>query len=211
MFLGHGDAMGSRGGLMEVSEMAGGLSEKVAVWVEPTPNPNSLKFIVARELIPSGSYDFADREVAAQSPLARSLFDIPGVQGVFVGTDFITLRKDAATAWEAIEPRAVEVIQALASAEGAIVGATGQVEHSATAGDAESRIRRILDEEIRPAVSMDGGDVVFQSWEPARGVLTLRLVGACSGCPSSIMTLRMGIERRLKEDIPELTEVVSTM
>ena len=190
--------------------MAEEVSSKVAIFVEPTPNPNSLKFIAGRKIVDSGSYEFATPEEAENSFLARQLFKIDGVEGVFIGTDFVTVRKIGEAAWDEIEPKAIQIIEDAVSDRRPLVeeqaGSSGQP--AATTG-AEAKICTILDEEIRPAVAMDGGDVTFQSFEG--GVLTLRLVGACSGCPSSLMTLKMGIERRLKEDIPELTEVVALM
>lgn len=182
---------------------------RVAVFVEPTPNPNSLKFIVGRDIVSDGAtYEFASAGEAAGSPLARRLFEIAGVEGVFIGRDFVSVRKAAGAGWDAIEPKAIDAIEdEVSSGRPAVESAKAA---AATGGsDAEMKIRRILDEEIRPAVASDGGDVVFQSFEDGR--LTLRLVGACSGCPSSTMTLKMGIERRLMEDIPELREVVSVM
>lgn len=183
---------------------------KVAVFVEPTPNPNSLKFILGREILARGPYEFGSKDEAAKSPLATALFDVPGVEGVFLGSNFVTVRKRPEANWAQIEPRAIELIE-----EGAAPGRTVMEESAAEAeahgdmSDSEAVIRRILDFEIRPAVASDGGDVVFQSYD--NGILTLKLVGSCSGCPSSLMTLKMGIERRLKEDVPELTEVVSVM
>lgn len=181
---------------------------KIAVFVEPTPNPNSLKFICGRQLVSSGSYEFSTAAEAAGVPLAARLFEIAGVDGVFVGRDFVTVRKTADASWDDIEERAIALIEEIASAGEVVKGdAPGGAAEGAT--DAERVIRRILDDEIRPAVASDGGDVVFQKYDG--GVLTLRLVGACSGCPSSTMTLKMGIERRLREEVPELREVVSVM
>jgi Fe-S cluster biogenesis protein NfuA len=185
-----------------------GASSKIAVFVEPTPNPNSLKFIVGREVVAEGSYEFSSPKEAEQSFLARSLFEIPGVEGVFIGRNFVTVRKQPDADWDAIESRAIETIEDGISSGRSVVE-TQPVESGGEGTGAELKIRRILDEEIRPAVASDGGDVRFQSY--ADGVLTLRLVGSCSGCPSSTMTLKMGIERRLREDVPELKEVVSLM
>lgn len=184
-------------------------SQRVAVFVEPTPNPNSLKFIAGREIVGDGAtYEFASAAEAHDSPLARRIFEIPGVEGVFIGRDFVSVRKGVAGTWDQIEPKAISVIEEEVSS-GRPVVAPAKAASASGASGAEIKIRRILDEEIRPAVASDGGDVVFQSFDA--GVLTLRLVGACSGCPSSTMTLKMGIERRLMEDVPELREVVSVM
>lgn len=189
--------------------MSEATSAKVAVFVEPTPNPNSLKFILGREIIARGPYEFATASEAKDSPLATRLFDIPGVEGVFIGANFVSVRKTQEARWGDIEPKAVEIIEEGAGPGQSIVNEKDDHVHGEDMSDSEAVIRRILDFEIRPAVASDGGDVVFHSYEG--GVLTLKLVGSCSGCPSSLMTLKMGIERRLKEDVPELTEVVSLM
>jgi len=183
-------------------------SQRVAVFVEPTPNPNSLKFIVGREIIPGGSFEFANKAEAAKSSLATSLFDIPGVEGVFLGRDFVSVRKLGDASWDVIEPKAIQIIEEAVASGKPVVEASAQGP-AASGNEVEARIRQILDNEIRPAVASDGGDVVFQHYR--EGILTLRLVGSCSGCPSSTMTLKMGIERRLKEDVPDLKEVVSLM
>ncbi len=188
--------------------MAETLSQKVAVFVEPTPNPNSLKFIIGREIVPDGSYEFANAAEAADSFLAASLFGVKGVEGVFIGRDFVTVRKTADADWDEIESKAIQIIEDGISSSRPVVKER-KAQGGGDASGVESRIRKILDEEIRPAVASDGGDVVFQGYND--GVLTLRLVGSCSGCPSSTMTLKMGIERRLREDVPELREVVSMM
>jgi Fe-S cluster biogenesis protein NfuA len=182
---------------------------RVAVFVEPTPNPNSLKFILGREIVAHGPYEFASEAEAKPSPLATSLFKIPGVEGVFLGANFVTIRKKPEAKWNEIEPRAIETIEEGAAPGALIMQEEGPGEANGEMSDAEAVIRRILDFEIRPAVASDGGDVVFQNYD--NGILTLKLVGSCSGCPSSLMTLKMGIERRLKEDVPGLTEVVSVM
>lgn len=186
--------------------MSDSTTQRVAVFVEPTPNPNSLKFIVGRPIVSGGSYEFATAKEAESSPLASAIFKIDGVEGVFIGASFVTVRKLTEATWDQVEPEATRIIEDMISSGAAIVSETAEAaDHSADGP--EGVIRRILDEEIRPAVASDGGDVVFERFE--NGVLTLRLVGACAGCPSSLMTLKMGIERRLKEDVPELTEVLS--
>ncbi len=191
--------------------MTDAISQKVAVFVEPTPNPNSLKFIIGRQILESGSYDFDTADAAAESALARPLFEIAGVAGVFLGANFVAIRKSPDAVWSDIEDRTVQVIEDIVSTGVPVVTAPAEAapEQAGDMSPAEATIRKILDTEVRPAVASDGGDVVFRNYDDASGVLTLQLVGACSGCPSSTFTLKMGIERRLKEDVPELTEVVS--
>ncbi len=181
----------------------------VPVFVEPTPNPNSLKFVLDRYIIQSGPYEFGRVEEASASPLAIEIFAISGVEGVFMGRNFVTVRKQDGATWDAIEAPAIELIQnAVGSGTPVVDEAAGPAAEPSGEGatGSERIIRTILDEEIRPAVASDGGDVRFMSFED--GVLKLKLVGACSGCPSSLMTLRMGIERRIRDDVPELVEVV---
>lgn len=190
--------------------MAEQASATVPVFVEPTPNPNSLKFVLDRYVVQSGPYEFASVGEASASPLAVEIFGITGVEGVFVGRNFVTVRKLDNATWDAIEARAIELIQkAIASGDPLVdeSSESGSEAEGSNATGPEKTIRTILDEEIRPAVASDGGDVRFMSYEG--GILKLKLVGACSGCPSSSMTLRMGIERRIREDVPELVEVVS--
>lgn len=174
---------------------------------ETTPNPDTLRFAVDRTLTDRGGKDFPDPADAGASPLARRLFALEGVAALYVGREFVTVTKARGLPWN--EPL-VEAIRAairehLASGEPAITGPLSS--HTAAGGDVETRIQRILDEEIRPAVAMDGGDVVFISFH--NGVVELHLQGSCSGCPSSLMTLKMGIEQRLRAEIPEVEEVVA--
>ena len=190
--------------------MAEQASATVPVFVEPTPNPNSLKFVLDRYVVKSGPYEFASVDEASASPVAVEIFGITGVEGVFIGRNFVTVRKLDNATWDGIEARAIELIQkAVASGDSLVDESAGAEPTAADSGatGSELTIRTILDEEIRPAVASDGGDVRFMSFDA--GILKLKLVGACSGCPSSSMTLRMGIERRLREDVPELLEVVS--
>lgn len=190
--------------------MAEQVKPRIAVFVEPTPNPNSLKFVCGRQIVTGGPYEYAKVAEAGKSKLAQTLFGIAGVEGVFVGSNFVTVRKDEAASWDAIEPKALSTIEdAVSSGEPVVLEPEAKAAAARTGGSAQEHvIRHILDEEIRPAVASDGGDVQFESYE--EGVLRLKLVGACSGCPSSLMTLKMGIERRLREDVPELVEVISS-
>ncbi len=174
----------------------------------PTPNPNSVKFSVNRDLIERGSLDFPDKDSATTSPLAASLFEIDGIIGVMVGTKFVSIVKEQDAGWENVLEPATDKIKTMIENGDKLVDET-LIEAIPTGeedSDVVKKIKSILDEEIRPAIAMDGGDCVFHSFE--EGVLTLKLQGACSTCPASVMTLKMGIENRLKEDIPELEEVI---
>ncbi len=180
---------------------------------EVTPNPNTLKFNVGRTLVPTGSLNFPDREKAKGVLLAETLFNIDNVIGVMIGGDFVTVTKRPESGWQTLAQPIIEALKKLLSSglvllpEGAepasTVGADG---HAGGNSEVERKIKEILDTEIRPAVAMDGGDITFYGYE--NGVVTLHLQGSCSHCPSSIMTLKMGVENRLKSLIPEIREVV---
>ena len=180
---------------------------KIDIWAEITPNPHTLKFNVSTALLPTGTINFTDKERAKNSLLASELFAIENVLGVMIGPTFVTVTKAPAADWQPmVEPITKKIKELLASGK-ELFSLAGQTVHATgNESEVEQRIKDILDTEIRPAVAMDGGDVTFYSYED--GVVTLHLQGACSSCPSSIMTLKMGVENRLKQAIPEIKEVV---
>ncbi len=180
----------------------------IQIAAEMTPNPNTLKFNVDRTIVESGAYDFPNLEASKNSYLAGELFQIAGVTGVYVASNFITVTKTVDTAWQSLVPPVIEKIKAVLNSGEKLVSETAVASTNNTAGDGaiEMKIREILDNEIRPAVARDGGDIVFYGYK--EGVVTLHLQGACSSCPSSIMTLKMGVENRLKQSIPEIRDVV---
>lgn len=182
----------------------------VYVSLEFTPNPNTLKYSVNISILEKGTVNFLNvDEAKSKSPLAVKLFGIPGISGVMIGKNFVTITKTEAGDWDLVHKSASSMIHEHLS-EG-----IPAVEESALSSEAhkggeteiENKIREILDREIRPAVAMDGGDITFEKFE--NGIVYLYLQGSCSGCPSSTATLKMGIEHRLKEVIPEVVEVVS--
>ena len=180
---------------------------------EITPNPNTLKFNVGRALVETGSLNFQDKDKAKGVLLAETLFEVTNVLGVLVGNDFVTVTKRPEASWPGIAPTVIEKLKSLLASGKALIpeGVAGVVLDAATGhktggGEIERKIREILDTEIRPAVAMDGGDITFYGYE--NGIVTLHLQGSCSSCPSSIMTLKMGVENRLKSLIPEVREVV---
>ena len=179
-------------------------STTVQITAEIPPNPNTLKFVVNRTLLGSGNVDFPDREKAKESPLASRLFEVPQVAGVFVGTNFITVTKAPEADWNGLIAAVTDTIRGVLNSGGDVVGRADEA-GAASADPIERRIREILDREIRPAVAMDGGDITFIGYRD--GVVTLHLRGSCSSCPSSIMTLKMGVENRLRSEIPEIREV----
>jgi Fe-S cluster biogenesis protein NfuA len=178
------------------------------IQTESTPNPATLKFLPGQAVLDAGSADFPTSEAGAKSPLARRIFEVDGVAGVFFGTDFVTVTKSEAVAWDHIKPAILgAIMEHFQSGEAAI---EGQASGGHMAGDGENaelvtQIKELLDTRVRPAVAQDGGDITFHGFD--RGVVYLHLQGACAGCPSSTLTLKMGIENLLKHYLPEVTEV----
>jgi Fe-S cluster biogenesis protein NfuA len=175
---------------------------------ERTPNPNSLKWVLGERLVEGGATaHFREAPAPDVSPLAARLFAIDGVQEVFLASNFATVTKRADAEWTDLAQPIVDALRAcLEQGEGAL-GPAFQPADSASEGELVARIRRILDEEVRPAVAMDGGDIVFAGFRD--GIVELYLHGSCSGCPSSTVTLKQGIEVRLMEAIPEVQGVVA--
>jgi Fe-S cluster biogenesis protein NfuA len=180
------------------------------IQTESTPNPATLKFLPGQQVLEVGTADFPSADVAGKSPLALRVFDVSGVTGVFFGPDFVSVTKAETVQWEHIKPAILgAIMEHYQSGEPVIEGDAGAVGHT-EADEGEnthivSQIKELLDTRVRPAVAQDGGDITFHGFE--RGVVYLHMQGACSGCPSSTLTLRMGIENLLRHYIPEVTEV----
>ena len=182
------------------------MSEKIRIHTEGTPNPNALKFVLDRVILESGSANFPDKQSSGNSPLAQKLFQLSSVIEVFFGKDFITISKTPDSSWDSIYDSLLKVINNhFESGEPIILKSEAATFKGSN--EIEQKIHEILDSQIRPAVASDGGDVIFDSYE--EGVLKLHLQGSCSHCPSSIMTLKVGIESMLKKAIPEIKEVIS--
>lgn len=185
----------------------------VNIQLEWTPNPSTLKYVVDRRLVGSGAVNFTNREDAEKkSPLARKLMDVKGVTAVMVGLNFVTVTKGEDGEWDELNDAVMATLDSHLEAnepvvDEAAVAAARAAASSGGTGSVEDRIRDILDAEIRPAVAQDGGDITLDRFE--NGIVYLHMQGSCSGCPSSTATLKMGIEGRLREAIPEVTEVVS--
>jgi Fe-S cluster biogenesis protein NfuA len=176
------------------------------VFYEATPNPQSMKFVVTAP-IASESVNFASAAETSRSPLARKIFGFPWAAGVFVGPNFVTVTKQEWVNWDVLaDPLSGLIKEHLERGEPVLIEAAVEADDS-NDSPVVQQIKKILREEIRPAVAMDGGDIVFQKYENGR--VFLHLHGACSGCPSSAMTLKDGIETRLKQSIPEIAEVVA--
>jgi Thioredoxin-like proteins and domains len=181
----------------------------VNIQLEWTPNPSTLKYVVDRTLVPRGALNFTSPEAAsARSPLASKLMGIEGVSGVMLGSNFVTVTKGEAGEWDILNDAVMATLDAHLGANEPVVapGALEEMGATASGTELEDRIRQILDLEIRPAVMQDGGDITLDRFE--NGVVYLHMRGSCSGCPSSTMTLKMGIENRLREVVPEVVEVV---
>ena len=179
------------------------------IQTESTPNPATLKFLPGQAVLTAGTADFPDETAAQSSPLARRIFGSGGVSGVFFGPDFITVTKADDVDWSHIKPGVLgAIMEHFQSGQPVIEGEAGTVGHAAHAGEDEEivgQIKELLDTRVRPAVAQDGGDITFHGFD--RGVVYLHMQGACAGCPSSTMTLKMGIENLLRHYIPEVTEV----
>lgn len=179
------------------------------IQTESTPNPATLKFLPGQVVLPSGTADFPTPEAGENSPLAARVFAVEGVTGVFFGPDFVTVTKEDAIDWAHIKPAILGAImehfQSGQPTMNGELGAIGHAEHDGPDSEVVNQIKELLDTRVRPAVAQDGGDITFHGFE--RGVVYLHLQGACAGCPSSTMTLKMGIENLLRHYIPEVTEV----
>ena len=178
------------------------------IQTEATPNPATLKFLPGRDVMASGTANFENRDDAGRSPLAERLFQVEGVSGVFLGSDFITVAKAEDKEWYLLKPAILGVIMEHFTA-GRPVLLEGASQDEAGAGEDDdevvSQIRELIDTRVRPAVAQDGGDIVFRGFE--NGIVFLHMQGACAGCPSSTATLKMGIENMLRHYIPEVVEV----
>ncbi|MGR3343483.1 MAG: NifU family protein [Paracoccaceae bacterium] len=179
------------------------------IQTESTPNPATLKFLPGQAVLDSGTADFPSADLAQSSPLARRVFAVSGVTAVFFGPDFVTVTKTETTEWDHIKPAILgAIMEHYQSGNPVIEGAAATVGHADHDGpDAEivNQIKDLLDTRVRPAVAQDGGDITFHGFD--RGIVYLHMQGACAGCPSSTLTLKMGIENLLRHYIPEVIEV----
>ena len=178
------------------------------IQTESTPNPATLKFLPGQSVLGAGTADFPSAGTAGKSPLASRIFAVEGVTGVFLGTDFVTVTKAEATEWDVVKaPILGAIMEHFQSGQPAIEGeaAAAHAEHDGEDGEIVSQIKELLNTRVRPAVAQDGGDIVFHGFD--RGVVYLHMQGACAGCPSSTLTLKMGIENLLRHYIPEVIEV----
>ena len=178
------------------------------IQTEVTPNPSSLKFLPGKIVMGNGTADFRNTEAAKHSPLALNLFKVDGVEGVFFGSDFISITKNDNHEWQMLKPSISETIIEFYKS-GAAIMLQEEEDKTGTSNtednEAVIKIKKIIDTKVRPAVAKDGGDITFQSFD--NGIVYLQMKGSCSGCPSSTATLKAGIENMLKHYVPEVREV----
>jgi Fe-S cluster biogenesis protein NfuA len=176
------------------------------IQTEQTPNPSTLKFLPGRVVMDKGTLDFADAASVQNSPLAKRLFAIEGVERVFFGSDFVTVTKAADKDWQILKPSILGgIMEHYTSGEPVVTSEGAASEAAAEDDEVVAQIKELLETRVRPAVAQDGGDIVFQDFRD--GVVYLHMQGSCSGCPSSTATLKMGIENLLKHYVPEVVEV----
>lgn len=188
----------------------------VSIYTEMTPNPETMKFVANKLLYPGKSVDFPDEESASASPLAMQLFAFPFIKSVFIASNFVTLTKtDDTEDWQDVVPAVKQFLKEYLEEGNTILNeeelATRKTESTnvinADDHDVVKRIKELLENYVKPAVEMDGGAIQFLSYE--NGVVNLMMQGSCSGCPSSMITLKAGIEGMMKRMIPEVKEVVA--
>ncbi len=188
----------------------------ISIYTEMTPNPETMKFVANKLLYPGKSIDFPDETLAGPSPLAKELFSFPFVKSVFIASNFVTLIKTSDTDdWQDVIPSIKQFLKDYLENGGPVINeeeVKGMKQEStntvaADDDDVVKRIKELLDSYVRPAVEMDGGAIQFKSYDD--GVVNLMLQGSCSGCPSSMITLKAGIEGMMKRMIPEVKEVVA--
>ena len=179
------------------------------IQTEPTPNPNALKFLPGREVM-AEPREFLTADEAAASPLAEALFRLESVAGVFFGADYVSVtRRAGGLDWTQMKAPILAAIMDHFVSGAPLMrdGATGSEAAGSEDSEVVAEIKALLDSRVRPAVAQDGGDILFDAFDEETGVLTLRMRGACAGCPSSSATLKAGVEQMMKHYIPEVTSV----
>ena len=186
----------------------------VSIYTEMTPNPETMKFVANKLLYPGKSIDFPDESTAAPSPLAKELFAFPFIRSVFIASNFVTLSKTLDTDWNDVIPTVREFLKAYLEEGKPVINEdeipVRKTDTSAVSeddSDVVKRIKELLENYVKPAVEMDGGAIAFRSYND--GVVNLMMQGSCSGCPSSMITLKSGIEGMMKRMIPEVKEVIA--
>ncbi|MGA6117993.1 NifU family protein [Sphingobacterium anhuiense] len=178
----------------------------INVYTESTPNPSTMKFLVNKLLI-NGSLDYADKDKAQESAFAKELFKFNFVNGVFFASNFVTVTKSEDAEWTDIEALLKDFIKGAVESELAVKPIEHTEDVAFEGSDIEIKIQQVLHDYVRPAVEQDGGAIAYKSFSD--GIVTVELRGSCSGCPSSSITLKSGIEGLLKRMVPEVEEVVA--
>ena len=176
------------------------------VQTEVTPNPNSLKFLPGKKVSNSGPYEITNKD-ETQNTLARNILSVNGVEGIFLGEDFISVNKNDLIKWDDIKHIVISLINDFYSDGKEFVIDENLMEKNSNLDEIEQKIVKILEQKIRPAVAKDGGDIKFKEFKD--GVVKVQLQGSCSGCPSSTMTLKQGVQNLLCHYLPEVKEVVA--
>ena len=176
------------------------------VQTEVTPNPNSLKFLPGKKVSNSGPYEITTKE-DSENVLVRNILAVNGVEGIFLGEDFISVNKNDSSKWDDIKHIVISLINDFYSEGKEFVIDENLKEQNSNLDEIEQKIVKILDEKIRPAVARDGGDIKFKEFKD--GVVKVQLQGSCSGCPSSTMTLKQGVQNLLCHYLPEVKEVIA--
>lgn len=182
----------------------------ISIYTEMTPNPETMKFVANKLLYPNKSIDFPDAASTGPSPLAAELFTFPFIRGVFIASNFVTLTKTNDTDWADVIPTIRQFLKEYLEDNRAVINEDEIKVAPVMSGDESdvvTRIKDLLENAVKPAVEMDGGAIQFKNYED--GVVTVILQGSCSGCPSSMITLKSGIEGIMKRMIPEVKEVVA--
>lgn len=187
------------------------------IQTESTPNPRTLKFLPGRDVLGTGSREFVDADAALASPLATALFNVDGVERVYLGGDFLTITKAEAIEWPHLKPHVLAAIMDhFTSGRPVLLGGgdapaddadEADIAYEGEAADIVKELKELIEMRVRPAVARDGGDITFHSWDHEQGVVRLNMRGACAGCPSSTLTLKQGIENMLRHYVPEVNRV----
>jgi Fe-S cluster biogenesis protein NfuA len=186
------------------------------IQTQPTPNPATLKFLPGEEVSPATPYEFISQEEAVASPLVSALFGINGVKGVFLGADFVSITKTDEADWAVLKPQALAAIMDHFVSGAPVIVDAGKAEavidedevvYEGETAEIVAEIKELIATRVRPAVANDGGDIVFRRFDVDTGIVHLSMRGACSGCPSSTLTLKQGVENLLRHYVPEVTAV----
>lgn len=190
------------------------------IQTESTPNPDTMKFLPGREVVgEQGPFDFRSTESAGGSPLAQALFSVTGVEGVFLGSDFVSVTKSPKQEWKHVKTLCLATIMdhfvaglpVILSSENTSTVQEKDVVYEGETAEIVAEIKELIDTRVRPAVARDGGDIVFHGFDSETGLVQLHMRGACAGCPSSTFTLKQGIENLLRAYVPEVTAVEAVL